>query len=369
MLTVNRPKVLNALNRQTLDELGRAVAALGADDARPRRDRDRRRRQVVRRRADISELAVQTPDVGPGDRASRAARARSRSSSWASPSSPRSTATRSAADASWRWRARCGIAADTAKLGQPEINLGLIPGYAGTQRLPRIVGRGRALELLLTGDQISAQEAHRIGLVNRVVPAADLMNEARALAHDARGEGAGRGPLHSRCGARRARHGRCRRRRCSRRRSSASSPAPTTCAKARRRFSKSAARNSGDADPCALNSRRRRRWEMPRASAWRSWSPASTSTSPGACATARCAALREAGAAESQHRDLRRAGRVRDSAGGAGGGRDRPVRRRHLSRLRDPRRDAALRVHRVGRRARHHGGLGRDRASRWPSAS
>ena len=74
------------------------------------------------------------------------------------------------------------LAADTAKLGQPEINLGLIPGYAGTQRLARIVGRGRALELLLTGDQIPAQEAHRLGLVNRVVPAADLMAEAKKLA-------------------------------------------------------------------------------------------------------------------------------------------------------------------------------------------
>ena len=74
------------------------------------------------------------------------------------------------------------IAADTAKFGQPEINLGLIPGYAGSQRLPRLVGRGRALELLLTGDQISAEEAHRIGLVNKVVPAASLQAEAKTLA-------------------------------------------------------------------------------------------------------------------------------------------------------------------------------------------
>ena len=74
------------------------------------------------------------------------------------------------------------IAADTAKLGQPEINLGIIPGYAGTQRLARIVGKGRALELMLTGDQITAQEALRIGLVNRVVPAAELMTEAKKLA-------------------------------------------------------------------------------------------------------------------------------------------------------------------------------------------
>ena len=74
------------------------------------------------------------------------------------------------------------VAADTAKLGQPEINLGLIPGYGGTQRLARLVGAGLALELLLTGQQIGAHEAHRLGLVNRVVPAAELGAEVAALA-------------------------------------------------------------------------------------------------------------------------------------------------------------------------------------------
>ncbi len=74
------------------------------------------------------------------------------------------------------------IAAKNAKLGQPEVNLGLIPGYAGTQRLPRLVGKGRALELILTADPISAEEAHRIGLVNRVVEPADLISTAREMA-------------------------------------------------------------------------------------------------------------------------------------------------------------------------------------------
>src|SRR6202007_3222247 len=74
------------------------------------------------------------------------------------------------------------VAAETARLGQPEIALGLIPGYAGTQRLPRLVGKGKAMELILTGVPIGADEAQRIGLVNRVVPAADLLKEAKALA-------------------------------------------------------------------------------------------------------------------------------------------------------------------------------------------
>lgn len=74
------------------------------------------------------------------------------------------------------------IAAEHARFGQPEINIGTLPGFGGSQRLPRLVGKGRALEMILTGDMIDAQEAWRIGLVNRVVPAVDLMTAARSLA-------------------------------------------------------------------------------------------------------------------------------------------------------------------------------------------
>jgi enoyl-CoA hydratase len=70
------------------------------------------------------------------------------------------------------------IASDAAKFGQPEVKLGLIPGYGGTQRLPRIIGKGRALQLLMTGEIIDAAEAFRLGLVNKLVPAADLMKTA-----------------------------------------------------------------------------------------------------------------------------------------------------------------------------------------------
>ena len=74
------------------------------------------------------------------------------------------------------------VAADTAKLGQPEVSLGVIPGFGGTQRLARHAGRARACELVLTGEMISAEEAFRVGLVNRVVPQAQLMDEARKIA-------------------------------------------------------------------------------------------------------------------------------------------------------------------------------------------
>jgi enoyl-CoA hydratase/carnithine racemase len=73
------------------------------------------------------------------------------------------------------------IAAEHAKFGQPEVKLGLLPGGGGTQRLPRLVGKGRALQLILTGETISAQEAYRIGLVNEVVSAADLIGRAEAI--------------------------------------------------------------------------------------------------------------------------------------------------------------------------------------------
>jgi enoyl-CoA hydratase len=73
------------------------------------------------------------------------------------------------------------VASETAKFGQPEVKLGIAPGYGGTTRLPRLVGRARALELLLTGDMIDAAEAHRIGLANRVVPAERLLIESETL--------------------------------------------------------------------------------------------------------------------------------------------------------------------------------------------
>lgn len=77
----------------------------------------------------------------------------------------------------------CGIriAADNAKFGQPEVRLGLIPGFGGTQRLPRLVGKGRALQLILSGAMIDAQEAYRMGLVNEIVPQADLLARAETI--------------------------------------------------------------------------------------------------------------------------------------------------------------------------------------------
>jgi enoyl-CoA hydratase len=81
------------------------------------------------------------------------------------------------------------IASENARFGQPEVNLGIIPGYGGTQRLARLVGKGVAMEMILTGNQIDAQEAFRIGLVNKVVPQSELLATATALARTIAGKG------------------------------------------------------------------------------------------------------------------------------------------------------------------------------------
>jgi enoyl-CoA hydratase len=181
IVTVNRPKVLNALNTQTLDELRRTVLALKRDDAVRVVILTGAGEKSFVAGADINELAVQTPTSGR-EHAIRGQHVLDLVEQMGKPVIAAINGYALGGGCELAMACTMRIAADTAKLGQPEINLGIIPGYAGTQRLARIVGRGRALELLLTGDQISAQEALRLGLVNRVVPGAALMTEAKKLA-------------------------------------------------------------------------------------------------------------------------------------------------------------------------------------------
>jgi enoyl-CoA hydratase len=181
ILTVNRPKVLNALNTQTLDELRRAILELTHDEAIRAVVLTGAGEKSFVAGADINELAVQSP-TGGRELALRGQHVLDLLEHMGKPVIAAINGYALGGGCELAMACTIRIAADTARLGQPEINLGIIPGYAGTQRLARIVGQGRALELLLTGDQISAQEAHRLGLVNRVVPAAELMAEARKLA-------------------------------------------------------------------------------------------------------------------------------------------------------------------------------------------
>jgi enoyl-CoA hydratase len=181
IVTINRPKVLNALNSETMDELRRTILALKHDDGVRCVIITGAGEKAFVAGADISELAVQTPTSGR-DHAMRGQHVLDLIEGMGKPVIAAINGYALGGGCEMAMACTLRMAADTARIGQPEINLGLIPGYAGSQRLARLVGAGRALELLLTGDQITAQEAHRIGLVNRVVPAAELMAEARKLA-------------------------------------------------------------------------------------------------------------------------------------------------------------------------------------------
>jgi len=181
VITVNRPKVLNALNAPTLNELRDALRALASDDAVRVVILTGAGEKSFIAGADINELAVQTP-VGGREHALRGQHVLTFIENFGKPIIAAINGFALGGGCELAMACSIRLAADTAKLGQPEINLGIIPGYAGTQRLARLVGRGRALEILLTGDMIGADEAFRLGLVNRVVPAAELMGAARALA-------------------------------------------------------------------------------------------------------------------------------------------------------------------------------------------
>jgi enoyl-CoA hydratase len=180
-ITVNRPAVRNALNAETVGELGsafetakkddevRVVILTGAGD------------KAFVAGADINELATQTPVTGreyalAGQGIFNAIEQLGKPVIAAVNGYALGGGCELAMACTFR------IASETAMLGQPEVRLGIVPGYGGTQRLPRLVGKGRALQILLTGDMVPASEALRIGLVNQVVPAANLISAAEDIA-------------------------------------------------------------------------------------------------------------------------------------------------------------------------------------------
>lgn len=181
VLTLNRPKVLNALNAALLAELDSALDALGADDAVRAVIVTGAGEKAFAAGADIQELAAVSGVEGQA----LAARGQGVFKKLETMGKPVIAAINGFAlggGCELAIAATVRVASETARLGQPEVKLGLIPGYGGSQRLPRLVGKGAALKMLLTGEMVSAAEALRIGLVDEVVPAAELMARARALA-------------------------------------------------------------------------------------------------------------------------------------------------------------------------------------------
>lgn len=180
-ITINRPKSLNALNRATMQELSAALEEIaGGRDVGVVLLTGAGEKAFVAG-ADISELRDFTPlQVLEFSRFGHEVLGKIERL----PQPVIGVINGFALGGGCELAMACDIllAADTARFGQPEVNLGIIPGYGGTQRLPRLVGRNIAKEIVLTGEMISAQRAYEIGLVNRVVPQAGLMETAREIA-------------------------------------------------------------------------------------------------------------------------------------------------------------------------------------------
>jgi enoyl-CoA hydratase len=179
LITLNRPKALNALNDALMDELGAALKVFDADEGIGAIVITGSEKAFAAG-ADIGMMASYTfMDVYKGDYITR---------NWETVRTIRKPII--AAVAGFALGGGCELAmmcdiilaADTAKFGQPEIKLGVIPGAGGTQRLPRAVSKAKAMDLCLTARMMDAAEAERAGLVSRVIPAADLLNEAIAAA-------------------------------------------------------------------------------------------------------------------------------------------------------------------------------------------
>ena len=181
IITFNRPKVLNALNRKTMEELNHILT--GA-----REDEDVRvliltgaGEKAFVAGADISELAVQTPVSGK-ETALFGQGVLHRLETLGKPSIAAINGFALGGGCEMALACSIRLASKTAKLGQPEVKLGIITGYGGSQRLARLCGKGMAHELCLTGEMITAEEAHRIGLVNEVTAPGELIARAEAIA-------------------------------------------------------------------------------------------------------------------------------------------------------------------------------------------
>jgi enoyl-CoA hydratase len=177
-LTVNRPDKLNALNRDALGEIGGALEQCESDEAIRALIVTGAGEKAFVAGADIHELASLTP----AEAEAAAARGQAVFRRLERLRKPSLAAINGfALGGGLELAMACAVRACSpeARLGQPEVKLGIICGYGGTQRLPRLVGRGRALELLLSGEPVDAEEAHRIGLVNFIAPRAELIGRCR----------------------------------------------------------------------------------------------------------------------------------------------------------------------------------------------
>ncbi len=188
IVTVNRPEKLNALDDRTMEELDGAFTALRSDPAVGGVILTGAGEKAFVAGADISELATQSPVTGR-ERSIRGQRILDKIEGLGKPVVAAVNGFALGGGCELAMACHVRVASENARLGTPEVKLGLMCGYAGTQRLSRLVGKGRALEILLTGEPVDAQEALRIGLVNKVVPKEKLLAEAEAVLRKMLGNG------------------------------------------------------------------------------------------------------------------------------------------------------------------------------------
>jgi enoyl-CoA hydratase len=179
-ITVNRPDKLNALNAIVIAELGDAVTRIETDSAVRGVIVTGAGGKAFVAGADINELTEQGATGGRA-RAIAGQQVFRRLERCGKPVIAAVNGFALGGGCELAMACHLRVASENARFGQPEVKLGIAPGYGGTVRLPRLIGKARALELLLTGEMIDATEAHRIGLVNRLVPADRLLSEAEAL--------------------------------------------------------------------------------------------------------------------------------------------------------------------------------------------
>jgi len=190
VVTVNRPEKLNALNAAAIADLSGAFDELGRDDEVRAVVLTGAGEKAFVAGADIKELARMTP-AGAKDVSRRGQIMCDKIENLGKPVIAAVNGYALGGGCELALACTLRVSSDNAKIGLPEVTLGIIPGYAGTQRLPRVIGKGRALEMILTGEPVGAQRAYEMGLVNRVVPQAELLDTAKALAETI----ASRGPL------------------------------------------------------------------------------------------------------------------------------------------------------------------------------
>jgi enoyl-CoA hydratase len=180
IVTINRPDKLNALNDRTVEELDAAFTTIGADPQVRGAILTGAGEKAFVAGADIAELATQSPVDGK-ERSIRGQKVLDRIENLGKPVVAAVNGFALGGGCELALACHVRVASENARLGTPEVKLGIMCGYAGTQRLPRLVGKGRALEMLLTGEMVGAQDALRIGLVNRVVAKESLLAEAETL--------------------------------------------------------------------------------------------------------------------------------------------------------------------------------------------